>query len=85
MALVPGLNIGVGILVLIIIWIITMLAVIALAAVPKARFAKNNQISQACKGCGDFFVVSLKIWDPSSAASLCGGDYSATILSKTVC
>ena len=44
MALVPGLNIGVGILVLIIIWIITVLAVIALAAVPKARFAKKSQI-----------------------------------------
>ena len=59
----------------------TVLAVIALAAVPKARFAN---LSQACRGCGDFFVVSLKIWDPSSAASLCGGDYSATVLSKTV-
>ena len=30
-------------------------------------------------GCGDFFVVSLKIWYPSSAASLCGGDYSAIL------
>ena len=47
---------------------------------------KKVKLSQACSGCasGDFFVVSLKIWDPSSAASLCGGDYSATVLSKTV-
>ena len=38
MALVPGLNIGVGILVLTILWIITVLAVVALAAVQKARY-----------------------------------------------
>ena len=54
MALVPGLNIGAGILVLIILWIITVLAVIALAAVPKARFAKKVKLSlQACSGCDD--------------------------------
>ena len=35
-------NIRVGILVLIILWIITVLAAIALAAVPKARFAKKS-------------------------------------------
>ena len=58
MALVPGLNIGVGILVLIILWIITVLAVIALAAVPKARFAKVylDRSVHACAGCG---VISL--------------------------
>lgn len=43
MALVPGLNIGVGILVLIILWVISLLTVIALAAVPKARFARLRE------------------------------------------
>jgi len=37
MALVPGLNIGVGLLLLIIIWTATLIATLALAAVPKAR------------------------------------------------
>ena len=37
MAVVPGLNIGVGLLVLIILWVATALACIAMAAIPKAR------------------------------------------------
>ena len=37
MALVPGLNIGVGLLLLIVIWAATLAATLALAAVPKAR------------------------------------------------
>ena len=37
MALVPGLNIGVGLLLLILVWVAAVLATLALAAVPKAR------------------------------------------------
>lgn len=39
MALISGLNIGVGLLVLLILWVASVLAIVALAAVPKARFA----------------------------------------------
>ena len=86
MALVPGLNIGVGILVLIILWIITVLAVIALAAVPKARFV-NESLSRSVHACGCHgcdFIVSLKIWHPGSATSVCGDNYSAAVLSETI-
>ena len=41
MAVVAGLNIGVGLLVLIIMWTVAVLAVIALAAVPKARYFEH--------------------------------------------
>ena len=44
MALVPGLNIGVGFLVLIIIWAATVLGAISLAAVPKARYEVNYKV-----------------------------------------
>ena len=37
MAVVPGLNIGVGLLLLIVVWAAALLVSLALAAVPKAR------------------------------------------------
>ena len=37
MALVPGLNVGVGFFILLSLWFVTVLAIIVLAAIPKAR------------------------------------------------
>lgn len=38
MALVPGLNIGVGLFLIISVWCIAVLAILALAAIPKVRY-----------------------------------------------
>lgn len=51
MAIVPGLNIGVGLLILIILWVAAGIAVVVLAAIPKARWAKSVRVDTRTMHC----------------------------------
>ena len=92
MALVPGINVGVGLLVLIILWALTILAIIALAAVPKARFATACRHAQVCDnkwGVTPLFLfyrpsLNIKICNPCGSSSICGYHNHITVLSTAV-
>ena len=59
MAIVPGLNIGVGLLILIILWIAAGVAVVVLAAIPKARWVSGNRYENLCRVDSDYDLLGF--------------------------